>query len=155
MVSSAKILFLLMVIFNFLSGCASKPTDPKEALKANMQVMREAVIKNVKDEYRRNRLVGLTKQLEIILVTYNQSYFDFAVAFGLLNRNYDTPRDTLEELFISFRDKREIAMDQVVRLHFDMVAQTTEDEWKSIVKHEVEAFKTVRDLPEDQLRDMS
>ena len=41
-------------------------------------------------------------------------------------------------------------MQQVVDLHFEMVALTTEKEWKQIVKYETEAFKSMRQLPQDQ-----
>jgi len=42
-------------------------------------------------------------------------------------------------------------MNEVVRFHFDMVAQTTEEEWKRIVKKELETIEALRQLPEDQL----
>ena len=138
-----------------LIGCASKPADPQEALKDNMQVMREAVTKVVKDVERQNNLLALTQSLEKTLSEYNRAYTDFAIEFGELNRNYDTPREKLEDLITAFRQTRKSAMKDVEKLHFEMVAQTSEDEWKKIVKKELEAIKSVRQLPEDQLRGKS
>ena len=138
-----------------LIGCASKPADPQEALKDNMQVMREAVTKVVKDVGRQNNLLALTQSLEKTLSEYNRAYTDFAIEFGELNRNYDTPREKLEYLLTAFRQTRKSAMKDVEKLHFEMVAQTSEDEWKKIVKKELEAIKSVRQLPEDQLRGKS
>lgn len=148
----AKHVATLFIVAAFtLSGCASKPVDPQEALTESMQVMRDAVTKHVTDAVRRNRLLGLTAKLEKTLLTYNQAYADFVTELGQLNRNYDTPRERLEYLITSFQVTRERSMNEVVKLHFDMVAQTSEDEWKRIVKHELEALKSVRELPEDKL----
>lgn len=141
---------LIIIITLVLSGCASKPTDPQDVLKDNMQVMRNAVSDVVKDVQRRNNLLALTKTLETTLLAYNQAYTDFAIEFGKQNRKYNTPRAKLETLLTSFRNTRETAMSEVVKLHFDMVAQTTADEWKRIVKHEIKAIKTVREQPNNK-----
>lgn len=153
MVKLKKVLVILIFIVNslVLSGCASEPKDPQKELSANMQVMRDAVIETVKDEERKNKLITLTQSLEKTLADYNRTYSDFASEFGNLNRKYDTPRAKLEELIGAFREARKSAMNEVARLHFEMVANTSEDEWKKIVKKELDAIKTVRQLPEDQL----
>ena len=141
---------IISLVF-FLGGCASKPTDPQEEIKNNVQAMRDAIVDVVADKKRRTNLLVLTTSLETMLSKYNQAYTEFAVEFGKLNRDYDTPRKTLEDLLSSFSRTRESTMNEVAKLHFDMVAQTSADEWKKIVKKELEAIKSVRQLPENQL----
>ena len=153
MIEPKKAIVILMFIANILVllGCASEPVDPQQEIKTNMQVMRDAVIDTVKDEERQGKLIALTRSLETTLAEYNRAYSNFASEFGKLNREYDTPRAKLEELLDSFRETRKSAMNEVAKIHFEMVASTSEDEWKKIVKKELEAIKTMRQLPEDQL----
>lgn len=143
--------YLIVAIGLVIAGCASEPVDPQQEIKANMQVMRDAVIDTVKDKQRQRTLIDLTRLLEKSLAEYNRAYSNFASEFGKLNRKYDTSRAKLEELHDSFRETRKSAMNEVTRIHFEMVANTSEDEWKKIVKKEIEAIKSVRQLPEDQL----
>jgi hypothetical protein len=110
-----------------------------------MQVMSDAVTINVVDSERRNKLLALSWALENTLLSYKQSHASFVSEFSELNRNYDTPRKHLEDLLVSYRNTRKQTMDKVIKLHFEMVAYTTEDEWERIVKHELSAFKTVRE----------
>jgi hypothetical protein len=149
MIRSIAISFMAIVFF--LGGCASKPTDPQVTIKDNVQVMRDAIIKVVADNDRKQKLLVLSSSLESTLLSYNQAYSEFAKEFGKLNRIYNTPRKKLEDLLSSFSQTRESAMNKVAKIHFDMVAQTSADEWKKIVKKELEAIKSVRQLPEDQL----
>ena len=146
---------LIIIITLVLSGCASKPTDPQDVLKDNMQVMRDAVIKVVTHEKRRNNLLISIKKLEKTLLTYNEAYADFAVEFRKLNKQYHTPRKKLEQLLTSFALIRKTTIHDVVKLHFAMVAQTNKDEWKRIVKHELEALESVRQFPQGVLGETS
>jgi len=146
----------IIVMVSLLSlGCASKPADPKEQIVSNMQVMQSAINDNVEDLDRKQNLLLLTKSLEQTLLEYNQSFVDFAVEFGKLNRDYATPREKLQELQASFRTVRASVINKVVDIHYQMVAQTTEAEWKKIVKKEIEALESVRQLPEDKLSEKS
>ena len=88
--------------------------------------------------------------MESVLIEYNQAFSRFATELGELNRNYQTPRSEQEALLAAFTDKRKTTMQQVIDLHFEMVALTTDKEWKQIVKYETEAFKSMRKLPQDQ-----
>lgn len=147
----SKVTTTLFVVTFLIAGCASSPMDPQEEIKDNMQVMRDAVIENVKDSERQQKLLSLTKSLENVLSEYNKDYRDFAIEFSQLNRIYETPRAKMEVLLDMFRDRRKAAMEEVAALHFEMVANTSEKEWKKIVKKEIEALKSVRQLPEDKL----
>ena len=140
-----KQISLLLVVSIVFSGCASKPSDPQEDIKNSMQVMRSAVIETVKDEERQQKLIILTQSLETTLAEYNLAYSSFASEFGKLNRIYDTPREKLEKLLESFRRTRKDAMNQAMDIHFKMVAQTSADEWRHIVKQELKAFESVRE----------
>jgi hypothetical protein len=146
---------IIMLVSLLSLGCASKPSDPREQLVSNMQVMRSAISNNVEDAERKQNLLLLTASLEQTLLEYNQSFVDFAVEFGKLNRDYATPREKLQELQASFRTVRASVINKVVDIHYQMVAQTTEDEWKKIVKKEIEALESVRQLPEDKLSEKS
>lgn len=112
------VVHLLVVISFTISGCASKPVDPQTEIKNNIQVMRFAITDVVKDVERRNNLLDSTRSLEATLLAYNQAYTVFVIEFGKLNRKYSTPRAKLEELLTSFRKHRELAMNEVVKLHF-------------------------------------
>ena len=140
-----KQILLPLIVFIVLSGCASKPSDPQEEIKNNMQVMRSAVIETVKDVERQRKLIILTQSLETALAEYNLAYSSFVSEFGKLNRIYDTPREKLEKLLESFRRTRKDAMNEVIDIHFKMVAQTSEDEWSHIVKQELKAIESVRE----------
>jgi hypothetical protein len=142
---------MLLMVVVFGNSCASKPTEPQEAITNNMQVMREAVVETVKDVGRRQKLLLSIQSLEKTLIDYNKDYRDFAKALRQQNRIYDTPRVKLEEIIKRFRDRRKSAMEAVVALHFEMIANTSEEEWKKLVKTEVEAIKRSRQLSEDQL----
>lgn len=140
---------ILFAVTFLIAGCASRPADPQLEIKANMQVMRDAVKETVKDSQRQQKLLLLAKSLEKVLSEYNRDYSEFASEFSQLNRVYETPRAKLEALLDSFRETRKSAMNEVARLHFEMVANTSKDEWKKIVKKEIEAIKSVRQLPEN------
>ena len=153
-ISKYNVAILLVTAF-ILSACASKPTDPQQELKDNMQVMRDEVTSNVVDPERRKKILALSRVLETTLLSYKQAQADFASEFAELNRNYDTPRKRLEDVLVSFRSTRKQTMDKVIKLHFDMAALTTEDEWKHIVKHEVKALKVAHELPQGQSGELS
>ena len=136
---------VIAIITIIISGCASDPVDPQQEIKNNMQVMRSAVIDNVKDEERQKKLIILNQSLETTLAEYNRAYSSFASEFGKLNRTYDTPREKLEKLLESFRRTRKDAMTEVMDIHFKMVAQTSADEWSHIVKQELKAIESVRE----------
>lgn len=128
--------YISVVIALAISGCASKPSDPEEALKINIQVLRDVITDTVKDEERRNSLLASTRSLESTLSAYNQAYTNFSIEYGKLNRRYDTPREILEEIQDSLRKKRKSTLDKLLKIHFEMVAQTSEVEWKIISEEE-------------------
>jgi hypothetical protein len=119
-----------------LAGCASKPSDPEEALKINIQVLRDVITDTVKDEERRNNLLVSTRSLESTLSDYNKAYTNFSIEYSKLNRNYDTPREKLEEIQASLSKKRKSTLDKLLIIHFEMVAQTSDEEWKRMAKEE-------------------
>lgn len=135
-VTTKKLAQILVVLALMLSGCASKPTDPETALKENVRVLREIVSSTIKDNERRDNLFDSIQSLEITLSDYNQAYNKFAIEFSELNRRYDTPREELEKIQASLREKRKTTLNKLLAIHFEMVAQTSEDEWKRIAEEE-------------------
>jgi len=150
-----KMAMLIFAVTFLILSCASKPIDPQELLQNNMQVMRGAIVDTVNDKERKKNLLVLTNSLETSLSDYNRAYTNFSLEFGKLNRNYDTSRSEFENLLALFRKKRHSIMNEVTEIHFKMIALTSENEWKKIVKKELEAIKSVRQLPEDKLGGVS
>lgn len=127
---------MLVVLVLLVSGCASKTTDPEEALKENIRVLRDVITKTVKNEERQKNLLASIQSLESTLSAYNQTYTNFAIEFSKLNRRYDTPREKLEDIQASLRKHRKTTLNKLLAIHFEMVAQTSEEEWKRIAEEE-------------------
>lgn len=148
-----KYIFPILVALTFLlQACSSTPPlTPQQQLKENFQVFRDAAIKNVTEKDRLLLVLKVSQTLEKTLSDYNKAYALFAKTLGELNRNYDTPRAEQEALLSNFRNTRESIMKKVIKIHFEIVALTTQAEWKKMVKYETQAFETMRDLPPGQL----
>ena len=147
-----KALFAIITAAFIIQGCSSNtPLTPEQQLQENLQTFRDAATKTITDKDRLQLILKISRTLEKTLLDYNQSYAKFAREIAALNRQYDTPRAEQQVLLDQFRNTREQTMRRVADIHFEMAALTTEAEWKKMVKHELKAFESMRELPPGQL----
>ena len=148
-----RTLYAAVITAAFLiQGCSSNPPlTPEQQLQQNVQTLRDAATKTITDKKRLKLVLKISRTLEKTLLDYNRSYAQFARDIASLNREYGTPRSEQQALLDSFGRNREMIMRRVVDIHFELVALTTEAEWKKMVKYELQAFDSVRELQPGQL----
>jgi uncharacterized protein YukE len=140
--------FLLLIIMSglpLLLACSKKPKPtPAQVLDNQMAATRTAIDKYVEDTERADKLMDLLEEVEGALAEYNSGFEDMVRDFREAYNDYDSTREELEDLTEQIKASTRETRGRVLDLHFQMRDQTTEDEWKKIVKYEADAIRASR-----------
>lgn len=135
------VLCLILLLALPLSGCASKPIPPEQAIREQASAMRNAITKIVAEPQRRAALLAQVDALETVLQQHNQDMAAMARELEQLNADYDAPRESFEKALTDFRVRVDTRMDRVEAVHFEMVRLMDAKEWKQVVELEQEALR--------------
>lgn len=125
----------------FSIACHSTPKTPKATIDENIESMRAAIAKAVADPQKVAALDQEVDRLVRLLQEMNASTILFSRRIQALNSKYEATEAEFGKLFEHFEQDRVRIRDEVVDVHFAMLAQTNAAEWKQISDHEKEALR--------------
>jgi len=133
-VAPADALTLLLLC----GACAShhEHLTPQELLKANIESMQEAAPTRIADSTRAARVNEAIEELRQQLLSFDAVQATYRSNIRALNARPDATRTEFETLVVEF-DKQRIAFrTRLFELHSEMIAATTDAEWKELSPYE-------------------
>ena len=143
--------FMLISVFA-LNGCAKNKATPAEGISKYTKDMHQAVSVNINEADRREQVLQLIGQMELVMQDYNKDIHTFVDRYRVLDKDYNTPRQSFKSLIVEFSTQRKQAQEKIFDLHFKAVALMTKEEWDQVVKYEKKAIGAMiesRDPQED------
>jgi hypothetical protein len=108
----------------------------RRALSANLQELQKAVVLNVGDAQRAARLKSSIDDLGQQLRSFEAQSKTFQSSFLALNARPDATRSEFDSLIDGFDRQRVAIRSRVFALHSEMIAATTDKEWKTLSYYE-------------------
>jgi hypothetical protein len=124
-----------------VSSCRGTKPSPEAKTQEIVHKMREAVSRSVEEKDRRDRMLVLVDQMEVVERSIHQDLAVFIGKYRGMNGDYEAPRAAFDDLFGDFDARIKKARDRFFDLHFQLTALSTAEEWDRIVKYEVEAYE--------------
>ena len=143
--------FVLISMFA-LNGCAKNKTEPSEDISKYTRDMHEAVSVKINDTDRRKEVLQLVMEMEAVMQDFNKDIQAFVDQYRVLDKDYNTPRQSFKSLIVEFSTQRKQAQAEIFDLHYKAVALMTKEEWDQVVKYEKKAIGAMiesRDPQED------
>ena len=131
--------FVLISMFA-LNGCAKNKATPSEDISKYTTDMRQAVSVNINEADRRELVLQLIGQMELVMQDYNKDIHTFVDRYRVLDKDYNTPRQSFKNLIMEFSSQRKQAQAEIFDLHFKAVALMSKEEWDKVVKYEKKAI---------------
>lgn len=141
----------IMLISMFaLNGCAKNKATPSEDISKYTRDMRQAISVNINDVDRREQVLQLIGQMEMVMQDFNMDIQTFVDQYRVLDKDYNTPRQSFKNLIVEFSTQRKQAQNKIFDLHFKAVALMTKEEWGQVVKYEKKAIGAMIESREPQ-----
>ena len=141
--------FVLISMFA-LNGCAKNKATPSEDISKYTTDMRQAVSVNINEDDRRELVLQLIGQMELVMQDYNKDIHTFVDRYRVLDKDYNTPRQSFKNLIMEFSSQRKQAQAEIFDLHFKAVALMSKEEWDKVVKYEKKAIGAMIEAREPQ-----
>ena len=144
-------LVTIMLISMFaLNGCAKNKETPSEDISKYTTDMRQAVSVNINEADRREQVLQVIGQMELVMQDYNKDIHAFVDRYRVLDKDYNTPRQSFKNLIMEFSSQRKQAQAEIFDLHFKAVALMSKEEWDKVVKYEKKAIGAMIEAREPQ-----
>jgi predicted nucleic acid-binding Zn-ribbon protein len=132
-----RALVLWTAVLLLSAACASRHHLPPQAdLRAQIEAMREAVAEKVPDAQRAARLEKAIDGYEMQLLSFGTALDAFRAKVQMLNSRHDATRPEFDTLVNGFDRERIAVRTRLLELHQEMIAATTDAEWKELAKRE-------------------
>lgn len=120
------------------AACAShhEHLPPQELLKANIEAMQEVVPSKISDPARAARVNQAIDELRQQLVSFEAVQATYQSNIRALNARPDATRSEFNTLVEQFEKQRITFRSSLFELHSQMIAATTEAEWKELSPYE-------------------
>ena len=141
--------FVLISMFA-LNGCAKNKATPSEDISKYTTDMRQAVSVNINEADRREQILHLIGQMELVMQDFNKDIHVFVDQYRVLDKDYNTPRQSFKNLIVEFSSQRKQAQAEIFDLHFKAVALMSKEEWDKVVKYEKKAIGAMIEAREPQ-----
>jgi len=139
---------LLLVLFFsifLLYGCNKNKVTQADKIAKYTQEMSVAVADNVSDKAQQTKAQDLISEMESVMHEFSRSVDDYVDRYRQLDKNYQSSRESYENLNAAFSEQRKKAQARIIDLHFSTVALLSKDDWEGIVKYEQKALKSAID----------
>jgi len=141
---------IILISMFALNGCAKNKATPSEDISKYTTDMREAVSVNINEADRREQILQLIGQMEFVMQDYNKDIHTFVDRYRVLDKDYNTPRQSFKNLIMEFSTQRKQAQAEIFDLHFKAVALMSKEEWDKVVKYEKKAIGAMIEAREPQ-----
>ena len=123
------------------SACHGAPPAPEKVIASNIADLHATIAKEVADPEKVKLLDQQVDRLSGLLLELSASTRSFAHDMRLANSRFDSTAAELQQVFDRFEADRLRIRNEVVDVHFAMLAQTSASEWERLNRHEREAIK--------------
>jgi len=106
-----------------------------------MQAMRDEVSRVVPDSGRREKLSATLDRYEERLRAFGDTVSSFQGGFRALNADVGASRAQFDDLIASYQADRKATRSQLLQIHQELLSLTTEGEWRSIGRREVDVLR--------------
>lgn len=143
---------ILIMLFGMyaLNGCAKNKATPSEDISKYTTDMRQAVSVNINEADRREQILHLIGQMELVMQDFNKDIHAFVDQYRILDKDYNTPRQSFKNLIVEFSSQRKQAQEEIFDLHFKAVALMSKEEWDKVIKYEKKAIGAMIEAREPQ-----
>ena len=122
-------------------GCTTREIPQADVVGGKLKAVREEILRVVPDARRQAQLRRAVDRMERELHDFDQAISALSTASRALNADPDASRAQFQGLVDRFESRSRPIRERVTRAHFDLLALTTADEWKSIARHERDALE--------------
>lgn len=119
-------------------GCAGHKVSQADESARAVQAVRDEVARVVADLGRREKALAAVDRFEAELKTISSTVATFQRSLHVLNADPDATRAQFNDLIGRFQAERKVTRARLVQIHAELLAATTEEEWRSIAKREAE-----------------
>jgi septal ring factor EnvC (AmiA/AmiB activator) len=145
MIMNRATLAVAVLAAAMIPACAQNRVPQGESGAREMQDMREEVSRIVVDVERREKLHAAIQRYEDELRTFQQTVLEFQGLLHALNADPAASGDQFSNLISRYEFERKAARARLLKIHFDLLGLTTEDEWRFIAKREAKLLRVAAD----------
>jgi hypothetical protein len=132
---------ILAAACGVIGGCTTREIPQADVVGGKLKAVREEILRVVPDARRQAQLRQAVDRMERELDDFDRAISALSTASRALNADPDASRAQFQELVDRFESRSRPIRERVTRVHFDLLALATADEWKSIARHERDALE--------------
>jgi chromosome segregation ATPase len=119
-----------------MHGCATPERSPAEQIADRLAMLHDAVTVYVPDAGRKQRLHPAIDGFNAEFRSFDEAVLEFQQLLRTLNADPQSSREQFSNLSARYEAEREAHRERVTAFHYSMVSFTTDDEWRSVARHE-------------------
>ena len=128
---------LTMLATVLMHGCTTPtPSSQSGQIADRVAALHDAVIVYVPDARRKQRLHPAIDSFDDEFRTFGTTTVAFHDLLRALNAQPDATRGQFADLTARYDAEREAHRERVTQIHYNLIALTTADEWRSLARHE-------------------
>lgn len=124
-----------------ICACAGHKQSQSNQSAQAMQAVRDEVSRVVPDAGRKEQLHATIDRYEGELRTFNRTVSALQDSLRALNADPDASRVQFTDLIARYEVERMATRARLVQIHRELLVLTTDDEWRSIAKREMEVLR--------------
>jgi len=131
---------LCAVLAVALAGCAANKPSARDAIANDLEEMRAEAAQRIKDPRRAAQTLESIEGLKEALFALEEAIANARFQLRTLDARPEATRAEFDALLDAFEARHRAARERVLARHFELIAATTEDEWKALWRHERDAL---------------
>ena len=128
--------FRAMLAALLMHGCATPERSPSEQIADRLATLHDAVTVYVPDARRKQRLHPAIDGFNEEFRSFDATALEFQQSLRALNADPQSTREQFYNLAARYEAEREAHRERVTAFHYSMVSFTTDEEWRSLARHE-------------------
>jgi len=119
-----------------MHGCVTPERSPSEQIADRLAALHDAVTVYVPDARRKQRLHPAIDGFNVEFRSFDATVLEFQQSLRALNADPQASREQFSNLAARYEAEREAHRERVTAFHYSMVSFTTDEEWRSLARHE-------------------
>ena len=140
-VEEAQVKKALLPVLVLLCGCAGHDVSQSDEIAKKVRIVRDEVSRVVPDAGRREKLQAALDRFGRELEGFSRSASKLQESLHALNADPDASRAQFTQLIDRYEGERKSYRMRLTQIHFELLALTTDEEWRAISKHEASAVQ--------------
>ena len=137
-----------MVAAVLMHGCATPERSASEQIADRLAALHDAVTVYVSDTRRKQRLHPAIDGFQQEFAAFEATVLTFHQSLRVLNDDPGATREQFSNLVARYEAEHEAHRERVTAFHYTMVSFTTDEEWRSVARHEAALLELELPAPE-------